>query len=92
MEEYLAAACEDVGLPTSIVSTYDSLMSKYYKSLVGGPYPKDAKGKKRDFDAVRAAVAAALREGLFTPDDFDAVLLDEGQDLGRDEMAVLRSV
>lgn len=81
LSSYIEAGLNDLGIPRQCVSTFDSLSVTLYNRLVNEPRPMaGAKKDRLDFDAMRSAVLAKLRTSA-EPPPFDAILVDEGQDL-----------
>lgn len=89
LEQYLRSGATQIGLPKDCVTTYDSLISNYFTRLIGGKFPKTAEGD-RDYDETRRMVGE--RVTARPRRDFDAVLVDEGQDLGAADFATLRGL
>ena len=94
LAEYLDEGLVDLGLPNDIVTTFDSWCLGLFDTIVRGKRPKDPgdpKGHRVDFEAVRAAVLAKVLANQ-SPPIFDAVLVDEGQDLTPTAVRLLAAV
>jgi superfamily I DNA/RNA helicase len=81
----------DMGLPEGLVTTLDKWCGEVHKKHIG-PLPWTTSGKRRmpDFDATRRAVHERLTNGSLKLAPYDAVLIDEAQDLDAEALDILR--
>ncbi|QAY71613.1 UvrD-helicase domain-containing protein [Xylanimonas protaetiae] len=94
LEHYIAAGLKEVGLPSDIAISYDDLMRQIHTAVTGKPFKSTAKGENDRFFALRDAVHDLLKSelsaGLFEVDGrFDAILVDETQDLAASDVGTL---
>lgn len=84
---YLQQAASEIGLPRDFVVNFDRWCRGMYVELVSTKVP--ALKTPDDWKRMRASVLTVIREKQIEP-MFDAVLVDEGQDLTDEAMEILR--
>lgn len=87
LKAYLQQAAHEVGLLPALVDNFDRWCLQLYKAHVSPLAPRLA--TSADWTAMRAAVLDALRTSGVRP-MFDAVLIDEGQDLTDDMLGIVQ--
>lgn len=90
LKSYIRSELGLLRLPDSCVSTFDSWCLRFFHAVVRGRVPMD--DDETDYPRLRATAAAWLREHPLRHRPFDAVLVDEGQDLDGSTFEILRSV
>ncbi|NCD15974.1 MAG: hypothetical protein EOL91_01425 [Actinobacteria bacterium] len=81
LSSYIERGLDDLGVPREYVSTFDAWCLALFDSVVRGPRPRAGRNNQSlDFSEIRGAVLAEFHR-LGIPPMFDAVLVDEGQDL-----------
>jgi superfamily I DNA/RNA helicase len=89
---FLRAALSDLGIPAEAVRTFDDWCAGHYERYVSAERPWDhARGRPR-FDLVRDGVLRDVRRHPERPPLYDAVLVDEGQDLDAHAFEILSAV
>ena len=90
LKRYIHSELGLLGLPGSCVSTFDGWCLRFFHAVVHGQVPM--KDGETDYPRLRAKTAAWLREHPLRHKPFDAVLVDEGQDLDGSTFEILRHV
>lgn len=88
LHQYIRSALEDLALPEQCVSTFDDWCVQYHERFISRRLPWNAAARQPDYGAIRAAVrrhAAGRRL-------FEAVMVDEGQDLPPEDVAFLAQI
>lgn len=80
IKEYIQSALEFLGLPEEVVCTFDHWCRIFYEDYVSECLPR-RRGGGLDFEKIRHSVLDALKGDERIRNDFDFVLVDEGQDL-----------
>lgn len=91
LREYIRAGAHDLGLPTECITTLASWCIAFYKAHVSSSLPRNA-DKETDYEAVTSGVLRYLKGLRQSSRMYDFVMVDEGQDLDRDEFSVLSLV
>jgi len=78
-------------VPESCFRTFDQFCRDIYERRVSRRVPWDEENKRPDFEGIRSGVLNLLRDG-HEAREFDAILVDEGQDLNADALELLRLV
>ena len=78
LKQYIRNALEELGLPEGSVTTLDDWCKSYFETHLPGRIPRDGQKQIPDFGAIRKAVLNKVRGGRPL---YDAILVDEGQDL-----------
>lgn len=78
-------------VPESCFGTFDQFCRDLYQRKVSRHLPWDEENKRPDFDGIRSGVLNFLRTA-HDPPEFDAILVDEGQDLDAEALELLRLV
>ncbi|MFE6507641.1 UvrD-helicase domain-containing protein [Nocardioides sp. NPDC057767] len=98
LEAYIRAGLVEWGLPESMVISYDALMRRLHQELEGRSYPRKDNGNDDEhFNGQRDAVNRLLKvepEISLLPAGprWDAVLADEAQDLGAQDIETLAMI
>lgn len=85
---YIDGGLTELGLPKESAATFDSWCLGLFHEVVTGPLPRTKSGI--DFDATREAVLKAVGDN--NQPIFDALLVDEGQDLTPTAVRLLAAV
>lgn len=89
LTKYLRAGLDDLCIPDSVADTFDRWCRGLYIDAVGGPVPTKADGP--DYQRIRAEALRAIRTAGGPP-RFDAILIDEAQDLDATSLELLTAV
>jgi len=90
LKDYIRSGIEMLDLPEGCISTFDKWCQDAYVEHVGGQLPRN--GREPDFEAIRAGVFHAIDQGRLPTPVFDAVLLDEAQDMDLGAIEIIRRV
>lgn len=90
---FLKQALQVLDIPESTVQTFDDWCGDYWDSHRMGTRPRDATGKKTDYQAVRASVLKHVEDhGVIEKPPLHFALVDEGQDLDDVSFRLLRRI
>ena len=89
---FLRAALADLGIPESAVRTFDDWCAAHYEKHVSVEKPWDHRRVRPRFDLIRDGVLRNVRRHPERPPLYDAVLVDEGQDLDANAFETLAAV
>lgn len=92
LKAYVRSAAEFLGLDVEALGTADALFRALYEQHVSKRVPWDKEAKVPDFAAIRRELLAAATSGKISSKPFDAILVDEGQDLSEDAITLLGSL
>jgi superfamily I DNA/RNA helicase len=87
LRRYLQSAIESLGFQDETVTNIDKLIVEIHRRLIGNALPTGADGKV-DWDKVRSNTLEKYKSENRAP-MFDAVLVDEGQDLTSEALELL---
>lgn len=90
LKSYIRSELGLLGLPEACVNTFDSWCLRFFRAVVRGRVPVN--DGQTDYPRLRATTAAWLREHPLGEKAFDAVLVDEGQDLDQSTFEILLHV
>ncbi len=88
LHQYIRSGLEDLDLPKQCASTFDDWCVHYYERFIGRRLPWNAAEKQPDYRSIRAIV----RQHAAGKRLFEAVMVDEGQDLPVEDIAFLAGV
>lgn len=95
LEDYIAAGLHEFGLPRSMVISFDDLVRRQYRRITGRARQRRDKPAGRDLyerlrDEVHSLVSHEASGGLFDFEPlWDAILVDEAQDLSATDISTL---
>ncbi|MFB9732375.1 UvrD-helicase domain-containing protein [Ornithinimicrobium kibberense] len=95
LEDYIAAGLHEFGLPRSMVISFDDLVRRQHRRITGRARQRRDKPAGRDRyerlrDEVHSLVSHEASSGLFDFEPpWDAVLVDEAQDLSATDISTL---
>jgi superfamily I DNA/RNA helicase len=89
LKEYIGSALRYLDLPLACVTTFDGWCMRLHRAHIDGPFPRTQTGGP-DFDAIRSAVLAVMKESPNAFRMFDMAMVDEGQDLTRESFEILK--
>ncbi len=88
LKDYIKAGASLLRIPDESITTYDHWCNEYYKAHINPRIPWKDRGP--DYDLIREEVQKhVLSHGKIL---FDAVMVDEGQDLGPEVFRTLKAV
>jgi superfamily I DNA/RNA helicase len=88
LRRYLQSAIESLGFEDDTVTNLDKLIVEIHKKLIGPSLPKNA-DKSIDWDLMRKNTLDKYKSENRAP-MYDAILVDEGQDISRDALELLK--
>jgi superfamily I DNA/RNA helicase len=88
LKQYIRNALEELGLPEGSVTTLDDWCKSYFERHLPGRIPRDRQ-QIPDFGAIRKAVLNKVRGSQPL---YDAILVDEGQDLDGECLDIVLSI
>lgn len=89
LKNYIRAGLDLLDIPPECVTTFDSWCTDYYKKNINKSLPK--KDKYIDYDLIRKKVYNTLQSGSLKT-KFYVGLVDEGQDLDENAIAILSQI
>lgn len=89
---FLRAAIAELGIPEEAVRTFDDWCAGHYERHVSAEKPWDDRRSRPRFDLIRDGVLRDVHRHPERPPLYDAVLVDEGQDLDACAFEVLAAV
>ncbi|GMV58068.1 MAG: hypothetical protein AMXMBFR72_11800 [Betaproteobacteria bacterium] len=94
LKDFIRSAFVDLDLPPDTVTTFDKWCKDTYRQHVSHRVPHKRIGERMipDFDRIRVELLAAIQGGKAKVPRYDAVLVDEAQDLDLTAFAIIRSV
>lgn len=95
IKEYIRSGLETLRLPESAVSTFDCWCVDTYERHISSRLPRTSSGRygqNVDFPAIRCGVLGLVRRHRKLQKAFDFVLVDEGQDLGREVYEIIYEI
>ena len=92
LKEYIKSALDLLDLPENCVINFDAWCRDYFQTHIGGKMPWNAEERQPDYDKIRRAVRDNLYMSLFSTQEYDFVLVDEGQDLDGVSFDILKAI
>jgi len=89
LKQYIRNALEELTVPENSVMTLDDWCLKYFEQHISHRVPRNNNQRLPDFDQICTAVLSRVRRGSPI---YDAILVDEGQDLKSDRFDLLASI
>jgi superfamily I DNA/RNA helicase len=92
LNSYIQSALDLLDLPAECTSTLDGWAHKFYQQHISPRAPWSDQRRSPDFDAIRRAVLDRLNRTGSAGRPYEFILVDEGQDLNRDSLLLIRAM
>jgi superfamily I DNA/RNA helicase len=91
LRSYIRSWIQELELPEDMVLTFDQWCKATYEENIGkAPWDKEA--RMPNFEAIRSELAELAADGDWPGDSYDAILVDEGQDLDPEAYDLLSQI